>query len=1306
MPVKEQARVPSESSSQYVNFDEFIDYQLKKARLGIHHADLLSGSILFGVGALAYLLIFAIVDQWIVPGGLSTTTRLVLAGIAAVSAVVWILWKIVWPSFQKVNSLYAAREIERAHPEFQSSLMSWVDFRQEGREIPAAILTSLEKRTAHQISQTSVDAAIDRQSLMRASYLLLALLVAFCLYTMFSPKRMSTTLWRALMPLSAVSASTRTEILDVKPGNAEVLARDQLDVTVELGGKIPEEVTLLFSTADRRFVNEPLKMRRTDENLPNFQTRLTGDGGKGLLSDVRYHIVAGDATSRTYDVRVNQPPTATLTSIRYDYPQYTKLPSATQEGHSIDAWEGTWVTVTAKPNMRVRQAILYCTDQETTQEAAEAYPMQIQDDRLTAHWQLKFRDDGTFARYFHIQVWNERDQKDPQPTIYRIKIRPDLKPEVTLRHPDKDMRVPINTTLPVAISARDPDFLLRRVALKLDISGHEAPQEPLDPVFAAPPELASVDRVVPLDLSRLNLKVGDQVVLFAEAEDNFEPFGKRQRNISRSARVTLTIVDPAPPEQKKQIEAEQAAELQEKLQQDNGERRENMEPPEQQPRKERPGREERPQQQQPADGQQGQKPMQPADPQKEVQNNPQNGGSSGDQKENPAQNGQKSPQENRQQQQQQGRAGQGGKQDGAPGSQPNKGQNDKPDSDMSGNEKQDQQNGPGMNTPGQKNEQNGNQNTANNEGQKAQESGTPQQRQEKSGNGESSPMQDQSSGKERGPRKEKVDEDQALQRLLEWNREQEKKNQSSDSPVQGDRKDSPMSPQSADEKQGTDKKQETGNGKENGSPDEKKNDNPAGSGQMKQDQPQPDQMKPEQMKPEAGAEKRPDTSGENQNQPKGDNSEPMQRDGDPKPAQGQGMPSDQNKPQEQPGNAPQESSSGDNKSSQMKSPQNEATPDKSGSQPQGQEGKGEQNKSQPNQGQGDDTAQRERKPEQMSPSGNQSGEKEPGEMKSSPGQQDQQQTGKKGIPQPADGKPGEQRPGESKNANDPQSDDKNGEMKPAEQNPPAGGNSQPENSQSPMDGMPGQNQTGKNQPGQNQPGQNQPGQNQPGQNQPGQNQPGQNQPGQNQPGQHQPGQHQPGQIQPGQNQPGQNQPGQNQPGQNQPGQNQPGQDSSGQSPPGEMGGISQGKGENHRDPGQSSGTGNASGAEPADPADLAHRKKATELALKRLKQQLERGETPESLMNDLGYSQEDLEQFMKRLDEQLADPGTDRSPESEAARRQFESLLKGLSPSQERQMRSGGDRERKASQSSGSGNRPVPPQYRPNADAYKQKLNK
>ncbi len=123
-------------------------------------------------------------------------------------------------------------------------------------------------------------------------------------------------------------------------------------------------------------------------------------------------------------------------------------------------------------------------------------------------------------------------------------------------------------------------------------------------------------------------------------------------------------------------------------------------------------------------------------------------------------------------------------------------------------------------------------------------------------------------------------------------------------------------------------------------------------------------------------------------------------------------------------------------------------------------------------------------------------------------------------------------------------------------------------------------------------------------------------------------------------------------------------------------------------------------------ANLANKKKAVDLALKKLQDQIERGETPQELMEQLGYTEKDLSSFMQRLEERLSDPGINKEAETEAARRQFDSLLKGLDYQSTGERRDGGDHERQAAEGFGGANRPVIPEYRAEDEAFKRKLSR
>ena len=122
--------------------------------------------------------------------------------------------------------------------------------------------------------------------------------------------------------------------------------------------------------------------------------------------------------------------------------------------------------------------------------------------------------------------------------------------------------------------------------------------------------------------------------------------------------------------------------------------------------------------------------------------------------------------------------------------------------------------------------------------------------------------------------------------------------------------------------------------------------------------------------------------------------------------------------------------------------------------------------------------------------------------------------------------------------------------------------------------------------------------------------------------------------------------------------------------------------------------------------NLENKKKAVDLALKKLKDQIERGETPEELMEELGFSEQDLSTFMQRLEERLADPGINQNSDAESARRQFNQLLKGIDYNSTGERRDGGNQPRQSATGLGGSNRSVPPEYRIENEAYKRRLSR
>ncbi|HLQ46882.1 MAG TPA: hypothetical protein VK137_19205, partial [Planctomycetaceae bacterium] len=316
-----------------------------------------------------------------------------------------------------------------------------------------------------------------------------------------------------------------------------------------------------------------------------------GNEEHGLLQSFTYHVVAGDARSPEYRVEIITPPSATVTEVRYDYPEYMELDPRTQQGGAIDVWERSAVTITAATNVPVKRAEFELTD---TEDFANAYPgstVRIENGKkLTIAWHADPRQaDGKFPKFYRIKVWDADGTPDPKPAVYPINVRLDQPPQVALIDPTTDLELPANGTVPLVVAARDPDFKLRTVSLKIALEENDITDEPL---FDSEQQGAQQEIALKHDfnLEPLRLKAGDKIKFWIEAQDNRLPI----HNLAKTSPLEITIKDKVSKEEaKKQLE-EQKQQQQQKLDQaqdnnDAGTERPQQEPtgdnaPDQQPK--------------------------------------------------------------------------------------------------------------------------------------------------------------------------------------------------------------------------------------------------------------------------------------------------------------------------------------------------------------------------------------------------------------------------------------------------------------------------------------------------------------------------------------------------------------------------------------------------------------------------------------------------------------------------------------------------------------------------------------------------
>ena len=1305
---------------KYVDFDEFIDYQVNKTRAGIKSADLLTAVVTVALVLCGYVLAFALLDQWVIEGGFGALPRLVMLIAVVAFAATWMTWKVVLPYMRRITTLYAAKEIEQSQPELKSNLLTLMDLKRAGRRVSPHITTAMEKRAAVSLSHMDVDQAVDRRPLMRMSYALLAIVVAICLYTVFSPKSISASLMRALLPLSDRAVATRTRIDAVDPGDAEVLARSQLEVTVDLSGEIPDEVTLLYTTADHSLVDEPLAMRDTGEGLNRFRGVLTGPNGRGLLQDLKYTVVAGDARSKTYSVQVTKAPYATVDEILYEYPGYMNLAPRTQSGGEIDAWEGTHVTIRATANMPVTSATLLLSDTEDTTLKAEELPMTLVDStHLEARIQLKFRSDGTYAHFYRIQLQSDDGQTDPVPRLYSVSIRRDLPPKIELLHPTGDVEMPANGVLPFAYKASDPDFMLRKIEQRFSIDDELLPTRTRT-LYASPPERSRTDGTGEIDLRDFDLVPGDVLTFWLTAWDNMEPLGTKSGNSTATPSINIIIVAPRPDEEiqqqfeKEQAQAEQRLdEARQAEEQRSGADDDAADPGEPTETTDQGDEASETEATDAVDGDPSEESREPeetgasetsdepreGDPQSSEEGDPQDGERKSDPQaegDDPAETEPSDAGEGRQDSDERAQRGarEGEREDAS-------GERGSRDGQRQSSERE----------PGDA--------AADDEALKKlfeeYEDEIEKQREEPQDSRDDGPKGSQPDGSENG------DDNSPANEQSEGSREESGGDDPSSERNPGD-----SSRAERSEKPGAESADETGMnetpGSETGNPDgtepmSEPSTSPDGTGtntdSRRSDSPEGDSGGTNERKDGASPDQKPsndaqDTPGKGQDRPS-DGDKP----GDPKPGEADGP--GETEPGRDPGSDPKPTDmpgDGEPNKDPATQPSEEPTPAERGDKPADTGGSEQPEGADP--------------PPMTEPGDSQ----KPGDRGSSPGDDENPQrpsskTG--GQPNgPDDSKPGGGRE-DGQRSEQPASGEKGSSQQASEgtkggQKPGPGDATQKPGSQTDAEGSergrpgdkPGKGSSSKS--GGDKPGGE------------GEGSTSEASDGSDMPGE---GSGSEG-AKPGDGKGGEGKGGEGDSGEGSEG-------SPGEGSDGSEGGEGSGTGDSGSE-GSSPGGSDAPGTQPGDgqaakgastgsggtggksapegagngptgdltpeEADLRDKRRATELVLERLQDELERGEVSPELLDELGWSEDNLRSFMQRLENRLADTGNDDSPEARARRRQFETLLRGVDFSSESTSREAGDGPRAREGGFNVQRRPAPSEFQADEEAFKKRLSR
>ena len=307
-------------------------------------------------------------------------------------------------------------------------------------------------------------------------------------------------LHRCSNPLTVFARPPAT-LVDVVPGDMEIIKGEDAVLTIHFSGKNPRTATV---------------SRREGEAAPWQEEEIIVDGVDSLaytFKEVKrtlsYQVRAGDGYTRPHWIRVIDPPAIRRLRLKYRYPAYSGLsPRIDEENGDIAALPGTTVDIEIAASKPLSRAALVLDD-------SLSMPARIEDQRAYAHLVLDRN-----GRY-HLELTDLDGAVNPHPIRYSIRAIDDLPPRVSITEPGRDMDLTESMQVVMALEATD-DYGISRLALVYRVN--EGPEEQR---HLAVPSSAKIHSIHRWDLGSIDLLPDDLVHYRVVAFDNDQVSGPK-----------------------------------------------------------------------------------------------------------------------------------------------------------------------------------------------------------------------------------------------------------------------------------------------------------------------------------------------------------------------------------------------------------------------------------------------------------------------------------------------------------------------------------------------------------------------------------------------------------------------------------------------------------------------------------------------------------------------------------------------------------------------------------------------------------
>lgn len=526
--------------------EQIIQQQLARTAWQVKLIDLTTSLVLLGAAVLGFLLVVALVDHWVL--NLGVVGRVLALVVLVIGATTYIVRQVVPLIVRSINPTYSARTIEESVPTLKNSLINFLLLRGDRAGVREVVYEAIEQRAAQDIAVVPVDTAVDRSHLIRVGYVLVAMMALFACYKILSPKDPFQTVARVIAPWADIARPSRVEISDVQPGNAEVYHGRVVAISALVSGtRAGDVVQLQYSTADGQTVDRQVAMTLAAGGL-RYECHLPpeSDGeraARGVRQDLTYRIVAGDAVSADFRLDVVAAPTIVVQKVEYAYPAYTNKPPLTAEQQGdVQGIEGTRVTIHAVANQPITAATLEFDPAGKT--VGESVPLKFAGNQAWGTFTLQLQNDRATPWHasYQVRFINDRQQWSERPVLHRIEVTRDLDPEVQILSPTQQrIEVPENGSQKIEVRGIDPDYALSSLQLHGIVGQREVLAKELLPAgTAALPQLTAQFQFRPAEHQ---LVAGDEMIYWAVAADNrTSPLtGSPEPNKAKSTEYVLRV---------------------------------------------------------------------------------------------------------------------------------------------------------------------------------------------------------------------------------------------------------------------------------------------------------------------------------------------------------------------------------------------------------------------------------------------------------------------------------------------------------------------------------------------------------------------------------------------------------------------------------------------------------------------------------------------------------------------------------------------------------------------------------------------